>query len=250
MNILSKTYIYNQTNISVDFLLDETIYINATKVAKEFNKLPADWLKTKETKAYLEAFSRYDLYHNGIHNGDFIVVRQGGIPQEQGTWIHRKLIITFARWLSPDFAVWCDMTIEDILKSKQQTPETAHQIQNETFDLSFYTQEIEKMAKLVEFLNSKNTKTLYYLDNLSKSLNIKSPLELLKINLSSYYFIPTELGNFINRTAVETNKILESKGFQIRENGVWHLTEKGRSFGIEVQNGSYFQLKWKIKSII
>ncbi len=132
----------------------------------------------------------------------------------------------------------------------QQTPETAHQTQNETFDLSFYSQEIEKMAKLVEFLNSKNTKTLYYLDNLSKSLNIKSPLELLKIDLSNYYFIPTELGNFINASPVEANKILESKGFQIRENGVWHLTEKGRSFGIEVQNGSYFQLKWKIKSII
>jgi hypothetical protein len=247
MEILSKTYIYNQTNISVDFLLDETIYINATKVAKQFNKLPADWLRTKETKEYIKAIAHY----GNLHNGDLVVVRKGGNDLSlTGTWIHRKLIIAFARWLSPDFAVWCDMTIEDILKSKQQTPETAHQTQNETFDLSFYSQEIEKMAKLVEFLNSKNTKTLYYLDNLSKSLNIKSPLELLKIDLSNYYFIPTELGNFINRTALETNKILESKGFQIRENGVWHLTEKGKSFGIEVQNGSFLQIKWKIKSII
>ncbi len=245
MKIISREY--NKLTIDFSFFNDDNLYINATKVAKEFNKLPADWLKTKETKAYLEAFSRYDLYHNGIHNGDFIVVRQGGIPQEQGTWIHRKLIIAFARWLSPDFAVWCDMTIEQLL----QTPEIAHKpIQNETFDLNFYSQEIEKMAKLVEFLNSKNTKILYYLDNLSKSLNIKSPLELLKIDLSNYYFIPTELGNFINASPVETNKILEARGFQIRENDSWILTEKGRDFGIEVQKGSYFQLKWKIKSII
>jgi hypothetical protein len=247
LNILSKTYIYNQTNISVDFLLDETIYINATKVAKQFNKLPADWLRTKETKEYIKAIAHY----GNLHNGDLVVVRKGGNDLSlTGTWIHRKLIIAFARWLSPDFAVWCDMTIEDILKSKQQTPEKPHQIQNETFDLSFYTQQSREMIELTQLINSQNSKTLYYLDNLSKSLNIKSPLELLKIDLSSYYFIPTELGNFINRTAVETNKILESKGFQIRENGVWHLTEKGRSFGIEVQNGSYFQLKWKIKSII
>jgi prophage antirepressor-like protein len=148
------------------------------------------------------------------------------------------------------FRDWAeDLVIEQLL----QTPETAHQTvqtQNETFDLNFYSQEIEKMAKLVEFLNSKNTKILYYLDNLSKSLNIQSPLELLKIDLSNYYFIPTELGNFINASPVEANKILESKGFQIRENGVWHLTEKGRDFGIEVQNGSFLQIKWTIKSII
>jgi phage regulator Rha-like protein len=136
------------------------------------------------------------------------------------------------------------------IKSKNQTPETAHQTQNETFDLSFYTQQSREMIELTQLINSQNSKTLYYLDNLSKSLNIKSPLELFKIDLSNYYFIPTELGNFINTTAVETNKILEAHGFQIRENGVWHLTEKGRDFGIEVQKGSFLQIKWKIKSII
>jgi hypothetical protein len=141
---------------------------------------------------------------------------------------------------------------EEILKSKQQTPEKPHQtvqVQNETLDLDFYTQQSEKIFKLVEIINSQNIKTLYFADNLYKNLNIKSPLELLKIDLSSYYFIPTELGNFINTTAVETNKILEAHGFQIRENGVWHLTEKGHDFGIEVQNGSFLQIKWKIKAI-
>ncbi len=167
-----------------------------------------------------------------------------------------SLIIRSRKPVAKPFQKWVTREVLPSIRKtgtysiSQQTPETAHQIQNETFDLNFYSQEIEKMAKLVEFLNSKNTKILYYLDNLSKSLNIKSPLELLKIDLSNYYFIPTELGNFINASPVETNKILEARGFQIRENGVWHLTEKGRDFGIEVQKGSYFQLKWKIKSII
>ncbi len=167
-----------------------------------------------------------------------------------------SLIIRSRKPVAKPFQKWVTREVLPSIRKtgtysiSQQTPETAHQIQNETFDLNFYSQEIEKMAKLVEFLNSKNTKILYYLDNLSKSLNIKSPLELLKIDLSNYYFIPTELGNFINASPVETNKILEARGFQIRENDSWHLTEKGKSFGIEVQNGSFLQIKWKIKSII
>ncbi len=232
MNILSKTYIYNQTNISVDFLLDETIYINATKVAKQFNKLPADWLRTKETKEYIKAIAHY----GNLHNGDLVVVRKGGNDLSlTGTWIHRKLIIAFARWLSPDFAVWCDMTIEDILKSKQQTPEKPHQIQNETFDLSFYTQQSREMIELTQLINSQNSKTLYF-DKFMTAKFGESPLNKFKINLENHYFIPTELGNFINATAVETNKILEAHGFQIRENGVWHRSSKWLVFANKMEN--------------
>jgi len=41
-----------------------------------------------------------------------MIIRQGGNDKNsQGTWIHKSLIILFARWLSPDFAVWCDLQI-------------------------------------------------------------------------------------------------------------------------------------------
>jgi len=43
--------------------------------------------------------------------------------------------------------------------------------------------------------------------------------------------------------------MLQHKGFQIRENGIWKLTESGRDFGIEI-NGKFSQIKWKMKSII
>ena len=62
------------------------------------------------------------------------------------------------------------------------------QTKNNEFNLDFYTQEIEKIFKLVQLVTSQNSKTLYFADNLSKNLNIKSPLELLKIDLSNYYF--------------------------------------------------------------
>ncbi len=238
-SILSKTF---QNNEFFFENLNGQVYLNATKTAKVFNKRLDNWRASNETSEYIEILTR----SLNISERDLIVVRQGGKPQEQGTWLHPKLVIFFARWVSPEFAVWCDMTIEEILKSK---PHQTVQVQNETFDIKLYTQQSREMIELTQLINSQNSKTLYYLDNLYKSLNIQSPLELLKINLENYYFIPTELGNFINASPVETNKILEFKGFQTKQNGIWVLTEKGRDFAIEVQNGSFLQIKWKLKAI-
>ena len=37
-----------------------------------------------------------------------IETRQGGAPHLQGTWIHPRLAVDLARWISPAFAVWMD----------------------------------------------------------------------------------------------------------------------------------------------
>jgi predicted transcriptional regulator len=39
--------------------------------------------------------------------------------------------------------------------------------------------------------------------------------------------------------------LLESKGFQVSENSIWKLTEKGKEFGMEF-GGKFSQLKWKL----
>ena len=51
-----------------------------------------------------------------------VIVKRGGI--EQGTWLHPKLAVHFARWLDPKFAVWCDEQIEQILSGSLQ-PQSA-----------------------------------------------------------------------------------------------------------------------------
>ena len=49
-----------------------------------------------------------------------VIVKKGG--NNSGTWLHPKLAIDFARWLSPEFAVWCDAQIEQILGINEQQP--------------------------------------------------------------------------------------------------------------------------------
>jgi hypothetical protein len=105
-------------------LFQTDAFINATAIAKQFGKKTENYLRTNETKAYITALEKYLFpVKNSVtpksvtEQNQLVIVKQGGSPEEQGTWLHPKLTIHFARWLSPDFAVWCDLQIEKILHS-------------------------------------------------------------------------------------------------------------------------------------
>lgn len=116
---------------------DESGWINATDIAKEFGKQPNDWLAQRDTVKYLCALSK------AIGKGDFLreysVIKEldGSKPASRakllrlskktglvvakagsggGTWLHPKLAVVFARWVNIDFAVWCDLHIDALLR--------------------------------------------------------------------------------------------------------------------------------------
>lgn len=84
-------------------------WINATEAAKRFAKKPNDWLKQDETKEYLREMS-------AALNCDpesLLKTRRG--RYDSGTWLHPKLGVRFAQWLSTRFAVWCDLQIDRLI---------------------------------------------------------------------------------------------------------------------------------------
>lgn len=91
-------------------------FINATAIAKQFNKVPKDFLRTKATQEYIKAVGQICL----TEQNQLVIIKQGGSQEEQGTWLHPKLAIFFARWLDARFAVWCDLQIEKILHSNTE----------------------------------------------------------------------------------------------------------------------------------
>ena len=76
-------------------MVEGQVYANATSMCKPFGKLVKDWLKTAQTQRYITALERKDDYPNGL-----VEVIQGGISDNQGTWIHEKLILKLAQWLT------------------------------------------------------------------------------------------------------------------------------------------------------
>lgn len=87
-------------------------WINATEVAKRFGKRPNDWLELPGTEEYLESLARH---LNTGESGNLIRATRG---RRGGTWLHPKLAVVFARWLSADFAVWCDLHIDALLRGE------------------------------------------------------------------------------------------------------------------------------------
>jgi hypothetical protein len=87
-------------------------WINATDVAKRFDKRPVDWLKQEETKQYLSALAEA----LNCEPESLLETRRG--RYQSGTWLHPKLAVSFARWLDLKFAVWCDLHIDALLRGE------------------------------------------------------------------------------------------------------------------------------------
>lgn len=85
-------------------------WFNATAAAERFGKRIDHWLANAETKEYMEKLNTRNI-------GDLIKTKRG---KTGGTWMHPKLAVVFARWLSVDFAIWCDEQIDGIIHG---TPE-------------------------------------------------------------------------------------------------------------------------------
>jgi len=104
---------FEYEGIEIQFGIGEAVWMNATEIAKHHGKLIGNWTRNSSTDEYIAALkTRYAKTHNG-KNQEFVMISQGG--SLQGTWIHQKLAIRFAQWLSADFAVWVDEQIETLL---------------------------------------------------------------------------------------------------------------------------------------
>jgi hypothetical protein len=91
-------------------------YINATQLGKAMGKEFKHWYELKSTKKLIEALS-YETASNpetgipttgnnsvvGIPTTEFVKIVQGG--NKQGSWIHPDLVIQYAQWGSPKYAI-------------------------------------------------------------------------------------------------------------------------------------------------
>lgn len=85
------------------------IMINAAEMSRQFGKSPKDFLRTEATQRFIEELSQKE----NLPTGKIFKVVNGG--EHNGTWMHRKLALKFAGWLSPKFELWVYDVIENIL---------------------------------------------------------------------------------------------------------------------------------------
>lgn len=118
----NKVFNYNGTDIT--FVSDENgLMVNATQLAKMFNKRPNDYLSLPSTNQLIKAITR----KYGIADNQLVKIAQGGLTP--GTWMHRLIVIDFCQWLDIDLKLWCTERIDELMRyGMTATPEKLEEI--------------------------------------------------------------------------------------------------------------------------
>lgn len=79
-------------------------FVNATAMCKANRREWFTYARSARTQEYIAALKAAPQ----ICGTEVVQSISGGVPALQGTWIHPRLAIDLARWISPPFAVWMD----------------------------------------------------------------------------------------------------------------------------------------------
>ena len=91
-------------------------YVNATAMCKVGGREWFTYARSERTQAYIAALAAVPQFCGTA----LVQSIQGGTPDLQGTWIHPRLAIDLARWISPAFAVWMDGWFLESISRPQQ----------------------------------------------------------------------------------------------------------------------------------
>lgn len=138
-----QTFFYQDQPIDFE-IIDNMVYCNATAMFKVNNARLDHWRGSETTRQYIEAVTR----NSGIAENQLVITKRGGIGQ-QGTFIHERLIVNAARYISQDFAAWCDIKIADLLRTgKAEMTNTHYQVPQT------YSQALLLAAKQAEIIEN------------------------------------------------------------------------------------------------
>ena len=109
--IFSTDHVEVMADVSLLSKTDD-VFFNATLIAKQFGKKPNEWLDSKQGKEYIAVI----LEAENFRYENLVRTTTGG--KYQGTWLHNKLALPFARWLSVKFEYQLDKWIEQRLNQE------------------------------------------------------------------------------------------------------------------------------------
>lgn len=120
-NQMTEITNFDYHDSGITFSGRDDVMINATEMAKVFGKRPNDWLNLPSTKEFLNTLSKVRKSHSLQTTGKSRSLIKTVEGRNGGTWFHEDVAIEFARWLSPEFAIWCNDRIKELLKAENKS---------------------------------------------------------------------------------------------------------------------------------
>ena len=212
-----QSFIYEGSAITFDNGNGD-VMVNATEMAKPFDKRTTHWLQNQNTKAFIEELSAV----RNLTPTDLVKVINGGV--EFGTWMHEDVALEFARWLNPRFAIWCNDRIKELLKhgATAMNPDDlldpdfiitlATELKRERAEKALLSSRLEIQGRVIQ---EAAPKVAYYQEVLQSDSLIAT----------------TVIAKDLGMSASALNKILKQRGILYKCAGVWVLYEKYQDRG-------------------
>lgn len=117
-NQISKTFFFNESPIQFEEINGQ-IMVNATQMFAANGANLDNWKRSPITQKYIKALSdKTDTYNLRIAENQLIISKKGGL-ETQGTWIHERLVLNAARYISVEFELWCDEKLAELFRDGQ-----------------------------------------------------------------------------------------------------------------------------------
>lgn len=236
----SKTFIYEGSPVT--FQIGEATMVNATEMAKPFGKQPVFWLNNQYTKGFLEEMSKL----RNLSLADLVRVTKGG--NAPGTWFHEDVALEFARWLSPQFAIWCNDRIKELMKyGVTATPQTIDSVladpdnairlltalKEERKALKAANKQIAVLEDQKKAYHSENRRLLKLKDRQDEIMREQAPLVEYAQNVLDSYdtFTSTQIAKELGMSAQALHKFLKEAGVMFKHGSQWFLYAKYQAKG-------------------
>lgn len=212
---------------------DGCIYANATSMCKAFGKLPKDWLKTEQTQEYISELERKEKSPNGL-----VEIVQGGRANEQGTWIHEKLILDLARWLNTKFRVWCDEQIATLLREGEVkiNPSISKEKRLEIMERNSKVRESKIYLKIAEMAKTDTFKNIM----LAYGANTLAGKEILPLpETKEKTYTANEIAEKLNISSNMVGRLANKHELKNEKYGIWVQDKKKHCNG-EITTFRYY----------
>lgn len=227
---------FNYNGNLVAFDNSNGVMVNATEMAKPFGKRVSDWLSNQYTKEFIAELTV--TRKSATADYQAVIIRQGGDPQNQGTWLHEDAALEFARWLSPKFAIWCNDRIKELLTKGVTT--AANDDEAILHAIQVLQKRVEDSKARQRELEAANTALAEKNTQMAQTITADAPKVLFADTVaeSSTSILVGELAKLIAKKGVEIgqNRLfdwLRKKGYIMRKNGMKNYpTQRSIDLGI------------------
>ena len=221
---MNTPIVYDYKGSKISFSSGKNVMVNATEMAKSFDKRPAKWLELPSTKEFLSTLT-------DVRKSDFALIQteKGGINGGGGTWMHEDVALEFARWLSPAFAIWCNDRIKELLRYGMTAtqPTLDEMLDNPDLVIRMATQLKQERAEKarLEAENAQANERILLQDTQLKAQapKVKSYDDYIS---SDGTFTTTQIAKEYGWGAKTLNNKLKERGIQYKQNRQWLLTAK------------------------